>query len=275
VRRRFKASPLGRATLSDLLSGRVAVVTGANRGLGRAIAEGMAAAGAWVAACARDPSSLTDLGPAIERLGGRFLGLGCDVTDQVSVEAMASTVLQEWGKVDVVVANAGIAGAVQPLHQLTYQEWRECIATDLDGVFLTFRPFIADMIARGGGSLIAISSGTGKKPLANRTPYCAAKMGVIGLVRSLALEVGPSGVRVNSVCPGAVDGERLTRIVMKDAADRGISESDSLSQFTVGAALKRTLQPDEVASACVFLASDLSAGITGEDLNVSAGLIMY
>jgi len=261
--------------VNNLLVGKVVVISGANRGIGRAIAEAMASQGAAVAAGARDQSSLDDLRDAVDRMGGRFIGLPCDVTDPNSLDSMAEAVLQQWGRVDAVVANAGVTGAVRPMHVLTYEQWRECIATDLDGVFITFRPFIASMIDNRRGSLIAISSGTGKKPLPNRTPYCAAKMGVIGLVRSLALELGPSGIRVNSVCPGAVDGERLRKYVVTQAVDQGISEDESLARFTDNAALKRTTEPHEVADACVFLASDLATGITGEDMNVSAGLIMY
>jgi NAD(P)-dependent dehydrogenase (short-subunit alcohol dehydrogenase family) len=129
--------------------------------------------------------------------------------------------------------------------------------------------------AGGGGSLIAVSSMTGKRPLPERTPYGAAKMGVIGLVRSLALELGPHRIRVNSVCPGAVAGPRLDRIVKQQAQSLGITEAESMRQFSEPSALKRPTRPEEVAAACLFLASDASAGITGEDMNVSAGLVMY
>jgi len=261
--------------MNGLLAGKVAVVTGANRGIGRAIAATFVAEGASVAACARDRSTLRSVRSEVDVPASQFLTLDCDITDAASVEAVAAAAAQEWGKVDIVVANAGITGAVRPLFEMTYDEWRECIVTNLDGVFLTFRPFIAGMTARGSGSLIAISSMTGKRPLAKRAAYAAAKMGVIGLVRSLALELGPSGVRVNSVCPGVVDGERLRRVVHELAQDQGISDEQSLAQFTANAALRRTTRALEVAHACVFLASDLGAGITGEDMNVSAGLVMY
>ena len=189
----------------------VAMVTGANRGIGRAIALAYAGAGFAVAATARDPATLDDVVAEIEDVGGVALGLPCDVADEDSVATMAKGVLDRFGTVHTVVANAGIAGPTAPLHEIDLASWRECLATDVDGVFLTFRAFIPTMVTAGTGSLIAISSMTGKRPLHGRTPYAAAKMAVIGLVRTLAVELGPHGVRVNTVCPGAVDGPRSTR----------------------------------------------------------------
>ncbi len=257
------------------LSGKVAVITGGNQGIGRAIAEAMANAGAALAICARTLESVERAAGQIRDLGVECLALQCDVSDPASTDGMANAVLDHYGQVDVVVANAGIAGAIRPMHEITYEEWRECLGTDLDGVYLTFRRFIPSMISGGGGSLIALSSMTGKRPLPERTPYGAAKMGVIGLVRSLALELGPLGIRVNSVCPGAVAGPRLDRIVKQQAQARGITEAESMRLFSDPSALKRPTRADEVAAACVFLGSDASSGITGEDMNVSAGLVMY
>ena len=125
---------------------------------------------------------------------------------------MAKGVLERFGAVHTVVANAGIGGPTTPMHEIDLAAWRECLSIDLDGVFLTFRAFIPSLIAAGAGSLIAISSMTGKRPLYGRTPYAASKMGVIGLVRTLALELGPHGIRVNAVCPGAVGGPRLDAV---------------------------------------------------------------
>src|SRR6267142_1510721 len=258
-----------------LLDGKVAVITGGNQGIGRAIAQAMADAGASLAICARTEESLVRAAFELRTGGVDCLPLECDVSDPASTDAMAKAVLDHFGKVDVVVANAGIAGAIRPMHEITYEEWRECIAIDLDGVYLTFRRFIPGMISAEGGSLIALSSMTGKRPLPERTPYGAAKMGVIGLVRSLALELGPHKIRVNSVCPGPVAGPRLNRIVRQQAETLGISEADSMRMFSDASALKRPVDPTEVAAACVFLGSDASSGITGEDMNVSAGVVMY
>lgn len=258
------------------LTGKIAVVTGGNQGIGLAVARAMAGAGASVAICARNRESLERAAAEIRDLGAQCAALECDVSDPSSTDAMAAAVLTRFGRADVVVANAGIAGAIRPMHEITYDEWRACIATDLDGVYLTFRRFIPPMIeSGGGGSLIAVSSMTGKRPLPERTPYGAAKLGVIGLVRSLALELGPHGIRVNSICPGAVAGARLDRIVKQQARALGITEEESMRLFSDPSALKRPTRPEEVASACVFLASDASAGVTGEDMNISGGLVMY
>src|SRR6267143_5762543 len=144
------------------LDGKVAVITGGNQGIGRAIAQGMADAGASVAICARTEESLQSAAKELRAGGVDCLPLHCDVSDTASTDAMAEAVLNHFGRVDVVVANAAIAGAIRPMHEITYEEWRECIGIDLDGVYLTFRRFIPGMISSGGGSLIALSSMTGK-----------------------------------------------------------------------------------------------------------------
>lgn len=254
---------------------RVAVVTGANRGIGRAIAVRLAEDGFAVAATARDPSSLAETAAAIEAAGGTVAALACDVRDERSVAAMASRVESALGAVHTVVANAGVAGPTTRLHELTLDEWRECVETDLDGVFLTFRAFIPGLIAQRGGSLIAISSMTGKRALFGRTPYAAAKMGVIGLVRTLALELGPHQIRVNAVCPGAVEGPRIDDVVRKQAEALGVSEEAARSGLTASSPLGRMVRAEEIAAACSYLASDAAAAITGEDLNVTAGVVMY
>jgi NAD(P)-dependent dehydrogenase (short-subunit alcohol dehydrogenase family) len=256
------------------LSARVAAVTGANRGIGRAIAVALAAGGFTVAASARDPASLAGTVAQARKAGGTAVPLACDVRDEASVAAMAAGA-QELGPVHAVVANAGVAGPTLPLHEITLEDWRDTLATDLDGVFLTFRAFIPGMIERRGGSLIAISSMTGKRPLHGRTPYAAAKMGVIGLVRTLATELGPHNIRVNAVCPGPVAGPRIDQVIRKQAAARGITEEQARAAFTGASPLGRLVEASEVAAACAFLAVDDSAAVTGEDLNVAAGVVMY
>jgi len=255
-------------------AGPVAVVTGANRGIGRAITVAFAAAGYTVAAGARDPASLADTVATAGQVGGAAVPVGCDVSDEGSMAALADRA-ERLGPVHAVVANAGIAGPTAPLHEITLADWRETIAIDLDGVFLTFRAFIPVMIERRDGSLIAISSMTGKRPLHGRTPYAAAKMGVIGLVRTLAAELGRYDIRVNAICPGAVAGPRIDQVLARQAEVRGIPEEAVRAEMNALSPLGRLVRAEEVAAACVFLASGGSAAITGEDLNVTAGVVMY
>ena len=253
---------------------RLAVVTGANRGIGRAIAVALAADGFTVVATARDTATLDETVEEITAAGHEAVPFACDVTDEDSVAGLAARVGQ-LGRVHTVVANAGIAGPTAPLQDVTLAQWRETLATDLDGVFLTFRAFVPSLVAARAGSLIAISSMTGKRPLHGRTPYAAAKMGVIGLVRTLAVELGPHGIRVNAVCPGAVGGPRFDAVVRNQAASRGVSEDEARAAFTAGSPLGRVVDAREIARACAFLSSDAAASITGEDLNVNAGVAMY
>jgi NAD(P)-dependent dehydrogenase (short-subunit alcohol dehydrogenase family) len=256
----------------------VAVVTGANRGIGRAIAVAFAAAGYCVLASARDPASLADTVTEADKAatagpgGGTVLAAAGDVRDEASMAALAAAAA-DLGPVRAVVANAGVAGPTAPLHQITLDQWRDTIATDLDGVFLTFRAFVPGLIARRSGSLIAISSMTGKRPLHGRTPYAAAKMGVIGLVRTLATELGPYDVRVNAVSPGYVSGPRMDMVVRKQAEVRGVPEDQVRAEVSSGSPLGRMVTAQDVAAACVYLAS--ASAITGEDLNVTAGVVMY
>jgi len=252
----------------------VAVVTGASRGIGRAIAAAFAAAGYAVVAGARDPSSLAEVAAEARKAGATAVPVGCDVRDEASVAALAARA-DQIGPVHVVVANAGVAGPTAPLHEITLEDWRETLAIDLDGVFLTFRAFIPAMMQRRAGSLIAISSMTGKRPLRGRTPYAAAKMGVIGLVRTLATELGPYQIRVNAICPGFVAGQRMEQVVRLQADVRGIAEETVRGEVTGLSPLRRVVRAEEVAQACVFLASSGSAAVTGEDLNVTAGVVMY
>jgi NAD(P)-dependent dehydrogenase (short-subunit alcohol dehydrogenase family) len=272
----FAASAQPSSLLSARLAGQVCVVTAGNQGLGRAIATQLAAHGAQVAFTGRSAESLTATTEELKSLGhGNHLPVVCDVTDEAALIALADTVLAHFGRVDTVVANAGISGPTKPMVELSLAEWRETQAVNLDGVFLTFRSFAPAMIKQGSGSLIAIGSIVGKRPLAGRSTYAAAKMGVIGLVRTLAVELGPHGIRVNTICPGAVSGPRLDGVFREQARVRGVSEEEFRAEFLKDAPLRRMVTETEIGEACAFLASAGALSITGEDLNINAGVAMY
>lgn len=253
------------------LEGRVVAVTGGNRGIGRVIAETMSRAGAHVVVGTRDPGTADALRSELPGIDV----VACDVTDADSTARFADRLLERHHRVDAVVANAGIAGPTAPLHEIDPEAWRECVDVDLTGVFLTLRPFVPAMITQRSGRLIAVSSITAKRPLHGRSPYAAAKMGVIALMRTLALEVGPYGVCANTICAGSVGGPRIDAVIRADAEARGVPEAQVRREHESGAVLDRLVRAEEVAQACVFLAGPASAAITGEDINVSAGAVMY
>ena len=257
------------------LEGKVTVVTGAGQGLGRAIALRCAAEGAHVALAARSTELLAEVAELIEASGGRALAVPTDLRDPAQVSRLAETVTRELGRADVLVNNSGIGGPTSVLWEIEPEDWEETLKVNLTGTFLCCRAFLPGMVERGSGSVVVIGSVTGKRPLIGRTPYSASKLGLVGLVRTLAWEAGEHGIRVNLISPGPVAGERLDRVIAGQAEIKGISSEEAREQLASGSPLRRFAAPEDVAEAVLFLASDVSASVTGEDLNVSAGLAMY
>jgi NAD(P)-dependent dehydrogenase (short-subunit alcohol dehydrogenase family) len=257
------------------LDGRVALVTGAGRGIGRQIALRLAAEGARVVLTGRSTDALASVGEEIERAAGYALAVPGDVRDEQSVNELVSVAREQAGPIELLVANSGIAGPTRELWELSLEDWEETLRVNLTGVFLTCRAVAREMIERRSGAIVAIGSGTGKNPLAGRTPYAASKAGLIGLVRSLAWELGPYGVRVNLVSPGAIGGERFDGVVERQAAATGRSPEQVRATFVEGSALGQVASAEDVAAAVAFLLSDEARAITGEDLNVSMGWVMH
>jgi NAD(P)-dependent dehydrogenase (short-subunit alcohol dehydrogenase family) len=258
--------------MTESLDGAVAVVTGAGKGIGRHIALALARAGATVAAVGRDVAALEE---TRELIGGRAIAVPADVGDVVQVDAMARRVLAELGRVDVLVCNSGIAGPTAPLWEVAPADWEEVLRVNVTGTFLCCRALLPAMIERGGGSIVVIGSVSGKRPLHGRTPYTTSKLALVGLVRTLAWEVGAHGIRVNLISPGYVAGPRIDRVIAAQAKALGVGTEDVLARFTDASPLGGLTAPQDVAACAVFLASPAAASVTGEDLNVSAGVAMY
>ena len=261
--------------MAGALSGKVAVVTGAGQGLGRDVALRFAAEGATVALAARSEAKLAAVADEVAAAGGRALVVPTDVARDADVEALRKRVVAEVGPVDVLVNNSGVAGPTAPLWEQSRAAWDETFAINVTGVFLMCRAFLPAMLERGAGSVIVVGSMTGKRALHGRTPYAASKTALVGLVRTLAWETGGSGVRVNLVSPGPIAGARLDGVVAARAASLGRTEEEVRAELTSASPLARFVGGEEIASAAVFLASDASSAITGEDLNVSAGTVMH
>jgi len=258
-----------------LLDGSVAVVTGAGSGIGREITAHLAAEGAAVVLAGRSVAGMQGLAARIRDDGGRALVVPMDLNEPDSIQAGAAQALAEFGRIDILVNNSGVGGPSKPLWEVPIEEWEETFRVNVTGAFLCCKAFLPAMITARSGSIIMIGSVTGKRPLVNRTPYAASKMALLGMVRTLATEVGPLGIRVNVISPGAVEGERMDWAIERQAAARSMSLAESKATFTEGAPLKRMVTALEVAEATAFLASPKAAAITGQDLNVAAGLVMY
>jgi NAD(P)-dependent dehydrogenase (short-subunit alcohol dehydrogenase family) len=253
--------------MTGRLDGRTAIVTGGGTGIGRAIAETFAAAGAFVVVAGR---GLAALEPVAERIGG--LAVACDVTKLDQVEALFAAAARRTGRVDVLVNNAGQTGPVGAIADVDLDAWRDCIETNLFGAMHCLRVAARVMGAQRGGSIINMSSRMGLHGYPMRTAYCATKFALIGMTEAVAREIGPMGVRVNALCPGAVSGELMDRVIARRAAVEGRPPEAIIKEaYTDTAALRRWLSPEEVATAALFLASDASSAITGERIKVDCG----
>jgi NAD(P)-dependent dehydrogenase (short-subunit alcohol dehydrogenase family) len=254
---------------------RVVVVTGASQGLGRAIAIAFGRAGAHVVLAARNVERLHSVAAEIESDGGAAMAVPTDLRDTASVQNLARAVHDELGDVDALVNNSGIAGPTAVLWEQSVEDFEDALRVNVTGVFLCCREFLPRMVERRRGNVIIIGSMTGKRPLYGRTPYAASKTALIGLTRTLATEVGPAGIRVNLVSPGPVNGDRLEKVIELQASAKGISIDESRAALARASPLGQFIDDSEVADAVLFLASPRASKITGEDLNVSAGAVMY
>jgi NAD(P)-dependent dehydrogenase (short-subunit alcohol dehydrogenase family) len=252
--------------MSTTLLDRVAVVTGGGSGLGAAIATALHDAGARVILVGRNPGTLAAVA---SRLESRTRWAVCDVSDARSVDALRADLAEE--DVSILVNNAGIPGPVASLTDIDVAEWDDVFAVNVRGTFLMCKAFLPSMVAEGRGDVVNIASVSGKRPLAHRTPYCASKMAVIGLSSTLAFEVGPAGVNVNTLSPGPVTGPRMERNFRLESERSGGSAAEAEQAFVTRAALGRMITEDEVGAAVVGMLN--MPGLCGSDIDLSAGMI--
>jgi NAD(P)-dependent dehydrogenase (short-subunit alcohol dehydrogenase family) len=249
------------------LTGKVALVTGGGTGIGRAIARRFAEAGARVIVAGRTRASIEAVAHAI---GGE--AIGADISREADTRMLFETTVNRHGQLDVLMNNAGIPGPVLPMAEMDLTLWDECVAVNLRGAMLCMREAARIMAAQRHGSIVNMSSLMGLHGYPMRAAYCATKFAVIGMTQALAREVGPQGVRVNALCPGAVSGDSMDRVIARRAAAEGKPAEQIVREaYTDVAALRRWVEPEEVAEAALFLASDAAGSITGESVRVDAG----
>lgn len=249
------------------LAGRTALVSGAGNGLGAAMARHLAAAGADVVLVGRRREPLEAMAEQLPAASVRT----CDVADPDAVAGLGKSLAEGGLCVDILVNNAGVGGPVAPLTDITPAEWDEVFDINVRGVYLMCRAFLPGMLERGAGDIVNVASVTGKRPLVRRTPYAASKMAVIGLTQTLAFELADSGVRVNTLSPGPVDGARMDRNFRLESERTGVPYDEVRAAFVSRAAMQRMVTEDEVGAALVAMLA--IPGMTGADIDLSAGMI--
>lgn len=255
--------------------GPVSIVTGASQGIGQVIAQELAARGDTVVLAARNLDGLKETASVIEQAGGRHLVVEADVTDRTSIAQMVTVVTRDLGRIDNLVNNSGIGGPSGRLWEVDPDQWVETFSVNVFGVFAVSRAVIPVMIDRGSGSILIIGSISGKRPLYGRSSYTTTKTALIGLTRTLAVEAGEHGIRVNLISPGFVSGPRIEWVMKAQAEARGIDVEQVRREFEEESPLGRLTDPVDVARTVIFLTSPAAAGITGADINVNSGVVMY
>lgn len=239
---------------------RVLITAGAS-GIGRAMADAFVLAGARVWVTDVDAEALSSLPQAIR--GDRV-----DVTDEGAMTSLAKRIGKDWGGLDVICANAGIKGPTGRIDEIDLQDWRDCLAVNLDGPFLTVKHFGPMLREAGQGVITFTSSTAGIYGFPYRSPYAAAKWGVIGLMKTAAMELGPFGIRCNAILPGSVEGVRMDAVIAAEARAKGITEAAVRTGYARGTALGRMSEARDIAAVAVFLASDGARMISGQVLPV-------
>jgi NAD(P)-dependent dehydrogenase (short-subunit alcohol dehydrogenase family) len=256
-----------------MFNGTTGLVTGASRGIGQAIAIRMVEEGGNATIAARSDA----IYEVAEDLGEEnALAVETDVSSESDVRAAIEATVEEFGGLDVVVNNAAIAGPTAPIEDVSTDEWQRTIEVNLTGAFLTIKHAVPHLKESERGTVVNVSSITGKRPLPDRTPYAATKIALIGLTRTLAFELGEYGITVNTICPGTVRTERLRRVFERHAEKMGVAYEEALQELVLDdCAIDEIQEPEEIAGLVAHLVSDDGRHVTAQDINVDSGATWY
>jgi NAD(P)-dependent dehydrogenase (short-subunit alcohol dehydrogenase family) len=254
-----------------MLDGRVAIITGASKGIGRALALRFGREGARVICAARSADLVKETTAEVNKAGNRAIAFTGDLSREDDVRRLVAAGLEAFGKIDALVNNAGDGGPTKPVQDYTVEDWRYTIDSCLTSSYLCIRFVVPEMIKAGGGAIVNISSGAGRRGLPYRIGYCSAKAGQVGMTYGMALELAPHNIRVNCVAPGAVEGDRIDRVIAGQAGVRGIPVEAMRKAMIERSPLKRMVTADDIVDATVFFTSDMARSISGQVLAVNAG----
>lgn len=240
------------------------LVTGGASGIGRAIVEYFSQEEARIAICDADPSAVDEFC----KVHPEAIAEVCDVRDEAQMEAFFAKIEAAWGGVDVVCANAGTGGPAGRVEDLDYQAWQDCVGVNLFGAFLTCRWAARVMRAQKSGVITITSSTSGLYGVPYRSPYVAAKWGLVGYMKTLAMELGPDGIRVNAIAPGAVEGPRMERVLEMEAAADGRDIEEVRALYAEGTSMRTWVTGEDIAQMVGFLASDAASKVSGQMIAV-------
>jgi 3-oxoacyl-[acyl-carrier protein] reductase len=246
------------------LKNKVAVITGGAQGIGRAIALGMAREGAKVVVADLQSEKAGSVADEVKILGGDALGFGVNVADESSVKRLVEATFAEFGRVDILVNDAGVY-LKSSVVEMSEADWDRTLDINLGGNFLCCRAFVPAMREQKGGRIISMASGIGHYGMKQFSHYAASKAAIIGFVKSLARELGPDGITVNAICPGSAN----------TAMPRGHRSEEEVMQRLHSTPLPHVLEPEDIAGPILFLASDAAAYITGQSYNINCGTYMF
>ena len=253
------------------LEGRVALVTGASKGVGRVMSRMFAAEGAAIICAARSRDLVEETAALVKADGGRAIVAVGDAAVEADVQRIVEAGVKAFGKLDILVNNAGDGGPTKPVQDYTADDWFYTINSCLTSSYMCSRFAVPHMMKAGGGAIVNISSTAGRRGLAYRIGYCSAKAGQVGMTYCLALELAPHNIRVNAIAPGAVAGDRIDRVIAGQAQVKGVSVEEERQRFVERSPLKRMSTAEDIASLAVYLCSDAAKNLSGQCIAVTAG----
>ncbi len=253
------------------LEGKVALITGASKGIGRVMSRMFVREGAAVVCAARSRDLVEETVALVKADGGRAVAVTGDAAVEADVRRMVEAGVKAFGKLDTLVNNAGDGGPTKPVQEYTTEDWFYTINSCLTSSYMCIRFAVPEIIKAGGGSIVNISSTAGRRGLAYRIGYCSAKAGQVGMTYGLALELAPHNIRVNAIAPGAVEGDRIDRVIAGQAQVRGVPLEEMRRAFVERAPLKRMSTAEDIASLAVYLCSNAARSLSGQCIAVTAG----